>query len=256
MKKLKRLLVGSSGFVGSNLRHQLEFDGLASSANISSFSGEYFDEVIVAAGDARKWYANNHEKEDFKHINTLLHDVTKIKTDRLIHFSTVDVYANKRGSESDLAENICCDPYGKHRFYLEQCLIEHYQNVSTVRLPGLFGSGLKKNIIFDVLTHQSLEGFNPKSTFQWFDLKNLSKILEVINRHAIQEVNICSEPVAVEELLKCLGANTGYKNPCPPIISYAIESIHANKFGNEKYQYSKQETLSYILDFCRNYGNV
>ena len=86
MPKKKKLLVGYTGFVGSNLKNQIQFDAFACSSNISSFSGAGFDEVFVAAGDARKWYANLHEDKDFSHINSLLESVTKIKAKRLIHF--------------------------------------------------------------------------------------------------------------------------------------------------------------------------
>ena len=136
--------MGSTGFVGSNLQSIGEFDALASSANISNFSGLHFDEMTIAAGDARKWYANQNADKDLIHIKSLIDGVKKIKADRVIHFSTVDAYANREGAERELAANVSKEPYGNHRYYLEQCLMDLYENVSVIRLPGLFGSGLKK----------------------------------------------------------------------------------------------------------------
>ena len=241
--------------MGSNLKKQIQFDALACSSNISSFSGETFDEVVVAAGDARKWYANLNEDKDFTHINSLLDDVIKIKTKRLIHFSTVDVYANKQGTENDLKDNVTKEPYGKHRYYLESGLAGHFKDVTTIRLPGLYGQGLKKNIIFDFLNQKSLEGFNPNSRFQWFNLNNLSEIMAVINKASIKELNVCSEPISVRELLNYIGADFRANENNYPLVNYDIKSTHAKLFGNNNYLYTKQKALDSIYAFCSDWNS-
>lgn len=255
MSKRKKLLVGYTGFVGSNLKNQTQFDAYACSSNISTFSGKSFDEVVVAAGDARKWYANLHENEDFAHINSLLDDVTKIKTNKLIHFSTVDVYANKQGSENDLKGNVSKEPYGKHRYYLEKSLADYFDDVTTIRLPGLYGQGLKKNIIFDYLNNKSLEAFNSNSRFQWFNLKNLSEIMTVIDNFSIKEINVCSEPISVRELLYSLGVDIENNDHSNAIVDYDITSIYAEKFSNKKYLYTKLQALDSINTFCSDWNS-
>ena len=43
------------------------------------------------------------------------------------------------------------DDYGRNRYYVEKFVNSHFANCTIIRLPSLFGKGLKKNFIYDLL---------------------------------------------------------------------------------------------------------
>lgn len=247
---MRKILIGATGFVGENLRKQIKFDALLSRANIDDFKGQEVDLAIVAAGDARKWYANQNPKEDRAHIELLIENISAIKIKRLLHFSTIDVYALKQGNEAALTGNVSKDAYGSNRCLMEQILKKNFKDVTTIRLPGLYGPGLKKNIIFDISKGRDLSSFNPDSTFQWFDLLELRRIIDFTEYAGLKELNVCAEPLAVSELLEFLGLDLSKVSKEAPLIHYDIRTIHAELFGaHGNYLYSKTQSLVGINNF-------
>lgn len=249
---MNTILIGSTGFVGSNLQTQMKFDALLSSRNIAEFKGVQVDLAIVAAGDARKWYANQHPTLDQQHIQQVINDICSININRVVHFSTVDVYASKAGDEDELARQISSDAYGGNRHRMERALVDRFKNVTTIRLPGLYGPGLKKNLIYDLSQGRDLNGFNPNSAFQWFDLLDLSKILEFVDRTGIQDLNVCAEPLTVSELLTALGLQKTLSSTAAQLIRYDIRTKHTNAYGKSgNYLYSKDESIAGIKRFLQ-----
>jgi nucleoside-diphosphate-sugar epimerase len=254
---MKTILIGATGFVGSNLQRQMKFDALLSSRNIGEFKGQTVDLALVAAGDARKWYANQNPQEDRTHIERVIADISAININRVLHFSTVDVYSSKQGDEVALAGYVSADAYGGHRYLIEQALKERFADVATIRLPGLYGPGLKKNIIFDISQGRVLNGFNPDSAFQWFDLVELKRIVDFIERSGLKELNVCAEPLTVAELLEGLGLDLAQVSRTAPLIRYDIRTAHAPAFGAEgDYLYTKAQSLAGIKTFLAALAQV
>ena len=75
-----------------------------------------------------------------------------IKFDKFVLISTIAVYDNPTDNA-----------YGRNRLYLENYLINNYENVSIVRLPSLFGEGLKKNSLYDLKN----KDFDPEIGFKY-----------------------------------------------------------------------------------------
>lgn len=247
---MKTLLIGATGFVGSNLKMQMEFDALISSKNIADYKGQNVDLAIVAAGDARKWYANQNPEEDRRHIERLIADISAINIKRVLHFSTVDVYASKCGDESELGGQVSEDAYGRNRYMMEEALKQRFSEVASIRLPGLYGSGLKKNIIFDISQGRDLSGFNPNSAFQWFNMLELKRIVEVVMESGLQVLNVCAEPLTVAELLDELNLDKDMPSLSAPMIRYDIRTAYAGIFGiNGEYLYSKSQSIAGIKAF-------
>lgn len=246
---MTRMLVGYTGFVGSNLTQQMEFDHLVNSKNIAEFAGTEVDELIISAGDARKWLANKEPENDMKHINKLFDDVSKIKSKKVVLFSTVDVYEDKKGVYEGSFE-VANQPYGKHRWQFEQQVSAHFDKVNVVRLPGLFGNGLKKNIIFDIIVGKDIRGFNPNSAFQWFHLDDLKKVIDYCENKKISELNVTAEPVSVAELCNSVNVDLALLDENAPLVKYDICSKYASEYsGVSDYLYSKQDTLEQITKY-------
>lgn len=247
---MKTILIGATGFVGGVLQRYINFDALAFSRNISDFAGEQFDLAIVAAGDARKWYANQNPERDAEHIDRLIEDIKPIRARQLVQFSTVDVYATPSGDENSLAGAEAEHAYGANRLRMENALREHYENAHVVRLPGLFGPGLKKNLIFDAIQNRDLSGFHPESTFQWFDMTEIERVVSLVRESGIDTLNLAIEPTTVREVLEALGHPTSELSVGANRVAYDLHTANASLFGhNGPYCYDKIDTLERIARF-------
>ena len=78
--------------------------------------------------------------------------ISQIK-ENVYRISTIDVFKNP--NSKDEASRIDMDgleAYGANRYRLEFMVREYYPDATIVRLPGLFGRGIKKNFIYDFMT--------------------------------------------------------------------------------------------------------
>jgi hypothetical protein len=138
--------------------------------------------------------------------------------------------------------------YGRHRYYLERFVLEHFDAL-VVRLPGLFGQGLKKNVIFDLIHGNRLEAINTAGIFQFYDLANIWKDIQTALEHGLRVVNFSTEPVGVEELAReAFGRE--FVQRMPQAARYDMRSKHAALFGGrDGYLYDKARVLGAMRDF-------
>lgn len=148
-----KVLVGHTGFVGSNLVAYQDFDLCFNSKNITESFGLNPDLLVYSGVRAEKFLANKEPEKDFEVILEAISNIKKINPKRIVLISTVDVYpipmAVDENTEIDLAT---VQPYGKNRLYLEHWVAENFDDYLIVRLPGLFGKNIKKNFIFDLIS--------------------------------------------------------------------------------------------------------
>ena len=147
-------LIGYTGFVGSNLKDQYKFDYEYNSKNILDIVGFEFDLVVCAGVSAVKWLANQDPEQDTQKISNLKHCLSQIKANKVVLISTIDVYDSPNQANEDTIPNVDKqDYYGKHRYELENWISQqkNFHSFSIIRLPGLFGNYLKKNLIFDIM---------------------------------------------------------------------------------------------------------
>lgn len=145
-------LIGYSGFVGSNLLRQRTFQDLFNSRNIDEIRGRHFDVLVCAGAPATMWAANRDPDADAKNLRALSSAVRETKTERLVLISSVAVFDRcDFGYTEDDAGFETEKAYGRNRRELEMALSESAAHVHIIRLPALFGPGLKKNFIFDIL---------------------------------------------------------------------------------------------------------
>ncbi len=114
--------------------------------------GKHFDLIVCAGVRAEKWMANLDPEKDKNSIVLLTRVLEKVTCSRFILISTVDVYGNKiRVDENSVIDPLTSDHYGRHRLEFEEFVAHKFASHTIIRLPGLFGNGLKKNFIFDIL---------------------------------------------------------------------------------------------------------
>ncbi|MDR1473559.1 MAG: hypothetical protein LBI41_03255 [Lactobacillales bacterium] len=163
-------LVGYTGFVGSNLKRSHKFDGLFNRQNIQEAYGKRPDILVYAGIPAEKYLANNFPEKDLEIILQAMYNIREIKPQKLILISTIDVYEKAVNvNEDDSAD--AKETYGKNRRFLETLVQKNILDFHIVRLPALFGVGIKKNFIYDLininptlLTKDKYEDLSQKSS--------------------------------------------------------------------------------------------
>ena len=160
-------IVGHTGFVGANLFRSDRFGLGVDTASIHRLEGRSFDLLVCAAPHAKKWWANRHPEEDRAIVQGLAEQLSRADAEHVVLLSTIDVFPRLTdiddSFDGDWSDN---HPYGCHRRELEVLVRESFARVTVVRLPGLFGPGLKKNVLFDLLNQRLLDGIHPDSAFQ------------------------------------------------------------------------------------------
>jgi hypothetical protein len=67
-----------------------------------------------------------------------------------------------------------------------------------VRLPGLFGEGLRKNLIFDLMHGNQTDRISPTGILQWYPMRRFANDLDVIMEANISSLNVAVEPIRTE----------------------------------------------------------
>ena len=203
----KVAVIGSSGFVGSTLCRQVisegsQVFGFNSNSTDEDLRRQEFDLVLVAAPHAKKWWANSNSIEDEILIRDLVKRLSLLRGERVILYSTIDVFPQTNGVDETFDCSGNTEPYGRNRFLLEEQLRGLFTNLTVIRLPGLFGEGLKKNVLFDLLNQRMLENISPRSTFQWYGLEHLWTDTKRVLSIGESLVAFNSEPISNRVLVR------------------------------------------------------
>lgn len=255
---MKNALIGSTGFVGSNIMggDDGRFSHTYHSSNINEIDGQEFDLVVSAGFSAVKWKANQDGDEDWKGIRSLLDHLENIRTKQFVLISTVDVYPTPSGVDEDTAiEEQSGEPYGRNRLLAEMRIREMFPKTLVIRLPALFGKGLKKNVIFDLLNANELASINPRSSFQYYDLSRIWEDMHTCLSADVPLVNFVTPPIATDEIIQPFfpGLADRIGTHANPESQYDIRTKHAALFGNSApYLYGKEESLERLGAFIRS----
>jgi len=149
---MNNIIVGNSGFVGSNLILCFNFDGQYNSKNIKKAYKTNPDILVYAGVRSQKYIANNNPNLDLEHVNDAIYNIKMINPKKIILISTIDVYKTTSNVNEDTKiVEAGLHPYGLHRYYLEKFVKDFSKNHHIFRLPALYGKNLRKNFIYDLL---------------------------------------------------------------------------------------------------------
>ena len=244
-------LIGHSGFVGGNLLACRSYDSVYRSSDIDTIRGREFEHVVCAGVQAMKWWANLHPEEDLAGIDRLLDALSEVRAERFTLISTIDVYPSPREVDEDSpVETAGHHAYGLHRLQAEQRIAEMFPETLVLRLPGLFGPGLKKNVIYDLIHDNNLHQVHPGGVFQYYDLRRLADDIDRAWALGLDMLNVSSGPIGTSEIRDHFfpGKELGGTGPAP--AGYDMLSKHAAAWGGEgAYLYSKSQVLSDLGDW-------
>jgi nucleoside-diphosphate-sugar epimerase len=251
---MKNALIGCSGFVGTTLLRQASFEGLYRSTNIAEITGRSFDVVVCAGAPAQKWIANREPEADRDAIEGLIAHLKSVTCRMFILISTVDVFKTPVGVNEDTpVDGLDLQAYGRHRRLLETFVQSHFANHLIVRLPGLVGPGLRKNVIFDFLNDNNLHAIDHRAVFQFYPMVNLWYDMQTALGAGLTLVHLTAEPVSVAEV-----AETGFgkrfaRTLAHPPAAYDFRSRYGALFGGPgPYQYSKRETIQAVRAYAQS----
>jgi len=243
-------LIGSTGFVGSNLRRTSSFGSLFNSTNIDEIRGRKFRRLVCAAPGAEKWKANLDPASDRGAVEELWHSLESVKAEKLILISTVDVYPHPVGVDEDSEIDVeRCSPYGRHRLELERKVADSFDAL-IVRLPGLFGPGLRKNALYDLLNHHRVSAIDSRAVYQFYDVTRLTNDLELAERANLGLLNVATEPIAIDRVARDVFdmALASGENRVP--ARYDFRTKHAELFGgHEGYLQGSNAVLEEIREW-------
>jgi hypothetical protein len=247
-------LIGYSGFVGTTLLRQRAFKSLYRSSNIGEITDQRFELAVCAAAPAQKWIANREPEADRRRIEGLIAHLRTIDCGAFILISTVDVFNAPVGiTEETAVDKAGLHAYGTHRRMLEEFVEDFFPRHLIIRLPGLVGPGLRKNVIFDFLNDNNLHTIDSRGVFQFYPMVNLWSDIQAALHAGLKLIHLTSEPISVAEVAaKGFGKTFEQTTTGRPAV-YDMRSIHAKLLGGqENYQYSKRETLQAIRSYAQS----
>lgn len=250
----KSAVIGHTGFVGSTLvRSGWPHDAVFNSTSIQHISGRHFELIVCAGVSAVKWTANKEPEADWQGISRLIEALSTVTADRFVLISTTDIYPIPIAvTEADLPNPEDGQPYGRHRLRLEQWVAAHFPVHHVVRLPALFGTGLKKNAIFDMLTGNMVDRVNPNGIFQWYPMRRLASDLRTIIEAGTPLINVAPEPVSTATIAGRLFPGVTIGSPDMPSLAYDMRTRHAEILGGRgRYHIDGESVLSELATYVQ-----
>lgn len=247
-------LIGYSGYVGSTLLKQKNFTALYRSTTIGNIDNQSFDTVVCAGAPAQKWIANREPETDREKIEELIQHLKTIQCRTFILISTVDVFKSPVGVDEDtFVDESGLHSYGFHRRLLEKFVEDHFPHYLIVRLPGLVGPGLRKNVIFDFHNDNNLEAIDSRGVFQFYPMVNLWYDIQTALNAGLKMVHLTAQPVSVENLSWQGFGKLFTHTLVNPAATYDLQTKHAQLFGaSGRYQYSTRETILAVRAYAQS----
>lgn len=154
MMEKKDILVGYTGFVGSNLLAAHKFSLCCNRQNIHEAFGTQPDCLVYSGVPAEMFLANQNPEADFALMEQAMDNIRKIQPKSVVLISTIAVYPDTHGADEDtVIDEKALTAYGANRLALERMVEKEFAQHLIVRLPAIYGINLKKNFIYDYLNY-------------------------------------------------------------------------------------------------------
>jgi hypothetical protein len=247
-----KILIGDTGLVGTTLCETIKFDLKFNSSNISEFHHKDIDnsELYLSCLPATKWLVNQNAVKDFENMMNILNIIKTKRYSKLILISTIDVYGNSLlKSNEDYTPKLNNFNYGNNRYLFELFIKEIVKtnDLKIFRLPALFNSHIKKNIIYDLIHNHNIEQINSNSSYQWYNLNNLHTDIEKYSNQYPNEIvfNLFTEPIDSLDIIKL------FPNSVEKVLFNENKIVYdfTTKFSKCGYISSKEDVLIEIKKF-------
>lgn len=201
-----KILIGNTGLVGQTLKENINFDFEYNSKSIYDYSPPDGCDLYLSCLPSTKWLINKDTKTDIETVVNIIKSIGNIKYRNIYVISTIDVYENSPlGSDEEFEPLFKNFSYGSNRYLFEKMVVKHlnYESVKIFRLPALFSKNIKKNILYDLLNNNNVHMINKNSSYQWYNLNDLTSDINFYEEKYPNEViiNLFTEPLDSEEII-------------------------------------------------------
>ena len=204
--------------------------------------------AIAHLGDVHDPAARNAPR--WRGLHGKGHGQTRIG--ELVLISTIDVYVQPVDVDEDSPIDAAANhAYGRHRKQLEDFCTSHH-DTRVVRLPGLFGKGLKKNVIFDLLHDNQVDRIDPDAAFQYYDLRRLADDLDRVRRCDLRLLNVATPAIQTRRIAEELFGRSLAVRPGPH-GRYDMQTRHGALWGRpDRYLQSEAAEWSDLAAFVQD----
>lgn len=256
---MRSALIGHTGFVGGNIAAAHAFTDRYNTSNVHELRGQAYDLVVSAAARADSHRINHHGAADRAEIDAFLELLSTVRIGRLVLVSTVCVYPG--GTTPDETTPLTEEgltPYGANRLHMETVLRDRFQTLA-LRLPQLYGAGLKKGIVYDLLNDYRVEYIRPEGRFQYYDLRRLWADTSVALAAGLDSLNLATPPLRSDLVAaECFGVDIsgqvvgGEESPFAAMYTRDMRTAYADLFGGPPgYLMDEDAELAALRDFVR-----
>jgi hypothetical protein len=256
---MRTALIGYTGFVGCNLSAAYDFDDRYNTRNVEEIRNRSYDLVVSAAGRADSHRINLNPADDRAEIDAYVDLLSTVKTPKLVVISTVCVYPGASSpTEATQLTDADLTPYGVNRLRMERQLSERFDAL-VVRLPQLYGRGVKKGIVYDLLNDYRVEYIEPTGLFQYYDLGRLWSDVQVALQAGLPALNVATPPLTSARVAAdCFGIDiadhqpVGDRSPLTHTYTRDMRTMYADLFGGPPgYLMDETATLNALREFVR-----
>lgn len=207
---MKLGVIGCDGFVGSALcrfisKTKNELVKINRN-NYSDFINTKFDILINTATPSKRYWALNNPLDDFKATVGLTAEIVyNWHYDKLVQISTVS------------AKYQLDHPYGINKYLAEQLVVKHNANNLILRLGNLFGEGLNKGIVYDIIRGNPLF-VSSDSQYTFIDVDKAAEIIfSKLEKSGIENIN-SKNSISLKEIANELDLDIGFgdRYECQP----------------------------------------
>mgnify|MGYP005995040559 CR=1 FL=1 len=208
--------------------------------NSENFANSFLDRLLI----------NNDRIDSI--IESIKEILDTIKCNKFILISTIDVYDNING-ELNEDSNILGNNhiYGRNRYLFEEYIKKKFNNYHIIRLPGLFGKGLKKNIIYDLINNNNVNDINSNSEFQWYYLNWLKEDIDKIINNDIKICNLFTPPLSSKIIINIYNSvfNNKYLINEKDFYCYNTKTKYGELFGGGEYIRNLNDVKDGLFDY-------
>jgi nucleoside-diphosphate-sugar epimerase len=192
--KMKICIIGHKGFIGNTIYNYFidKHSVFTIEKKTKNIPKEEFDIVINCAGNAKKYLSEKKPFEDVLTNAKIFHTILQLKIKKFIHISSIS--ASEIPNNNYTISKLISENYSK--LYFPNCII--------LRIGGVIGPNLKKNVVFDIINNKNLF-ITFDSTYNYISTHEIAKIIEKIIKLNIKNeiINVAaSQPICVNNIIK------------------------------------------------------
>lgn len=228
LTKLNNIAVVGNGLIGKRLQEFVKATHVFNSFQLFDLHLEQYDTIYVAAPSGNRIWASQNPHTDQASTGLLIRNLLVTKCNRIVLISTGDTQVRPNTG------------YGKNRLELENAIRGRFENHYVIRLPGLIGNDITKNILYDI-KHKTewVSAINGAVKQQWYPLDDLEHDVPKIINGDERVVNLVSEPILNQNIVNQFSDTTN------------VNFESAVDYDLKPYKYTKEQIFEQISLYMR-----